>query len=111
MISGDVLFDAGNGGELMLNALDANAGHGNARQGIEQHAAKRIAQRLAKTTLKRIDDELAVSVALTDFHTFNFGFFYLIDHSAYPPLHRESGLKPLLAVLDLCTQRLSIYPT
>ena len=32
-----VFLDAGHGGELMLHALDANAGSRHARQGIEQH--------------------------------------------------------------------------
>ena len=75
----------------MLNALDPDARRGHAGQRIQQHAAQRIAQCLAKAALQRVDDKLAIAVVLADFHTFNFGFFDLIDHSAFPPLFIALG--------------------
>ena len=50
----------------MLNALDTDAGCRDAGQRIEQHAAKRIAQSLAKATLQRIDDKLSIHQVLND---------------------------------------------
>ena len=75
----NVLFHAGNGGKLMLDALNADAGNGNARQRAQQHATQGISQRLAKAMLKRLYDKLAVAVA--GFHTFDAGLFDF-DHWA-----------------------------
>ena len=69
----NVFLDAGNGGKLVLDALNTDAGNGDARQGAQQDAAQGIAQRLAKAVLKRLDDELAV--ALARFHAFDAGLF------------------------------------
>ncbi len=70
----------------MLHALDPDTSGRNAWQRIEQNAAQRIAQSLAKATLQRIDDKLAITTVLADLYTFDFGFLDLIDHSAFPPL-------------------------
>ena len=75
----NVLFHTGNGGKLVLDALNADAGYGNARQRAEQHTAQGISQRLAKAMLKRLYDKLAVAVA--GFHTFDAGLFDF-DHWA-----------------------------
>ena len=58
----NVFLHAGNGGKLVLDALNADAGNSNARQRAEQHTAQGISQRLAKAMLKRLYDELAVGL-------------------------------------------------
>ena len=75
----NVFLHAGNGGKLVLDALNADAGNSNARQRAEQHTAQGISQRLAKAMLKRLYDKLAVAVA--GFHTFDAGLFDF-DHWA-----------------------------
>lgn len=75
----NVLFHTGNGGKLVLDALNADAGYGNARQRAEQHAAQGISQRLAKPCSSGSYDKLAVAVA--GFHTFDAGLFDF-DHWA-----------------------------
>ncbi len=74
-----VFLDARHGGELMLHALDANAGSRNSRQGIEQHATQGIAQSLPEATLQRIDDKLRVAIVFARLHTFYLRLFDLID--------------------------------
>ena len=69
----NVFLHAGNGGKLMLDAFNADAGNGNAGQRAQQHTAQGVAQRLAKAMLKRLDDELAVAFA--GFHSFDAGLF------------------------------------
>ena len=82
----DIFLHAGNGRKFVLYAFDAHAGRGHTGQRVQQYAAQGIAQGLAEATLQGVDDELAVAVVLAHFHTFNFGLFDLIDHSAFPPL-------------------------
>ena len=104
---GDVFLDAGNGRELMLHALYANAGGGHARQGIEKHPAQGVAQRLTKTTLQGIDDEFAIAVVVADLHPFDFRLFDLIYHSAFPPLlsRRTLALQPRSLPRAGCAER------
>ena len=59
---GDVLDDAGNGGDLVLHALDLDAGDGAAFQAGEQDAAQAVAHGDAEAALERLDGELAVGV-------------------------------------------------
>ena len=83
---GDVFLDARNRRKLMLHALDTDAGCRYAGERIEHDSAKRVAQRLTKAALQRIYDKFSISAVLADLDTFDFGFFDLIDHSAFPPL-------------------------
>src|SRR5690606_7757379 len=55
---GDVLLDAGHGGELVLDALDADAGDGRTGDGGEQGPPERVADGVAEARLQRLDDEL-----------------------------------------------------
>ena len=80
-----VLGHAGDGGELMLDAFDLDAGNSYARQAAEQHTAQGIAQRVAKAALQRLDDELAIRAVGAQFHTVDARFFDF-DHSVYPPV-------------------------
>src|SRR6185295_16085706 len=59
---GDVLLDAGDGGELVGNALDANAGDGGAAQRGEQDAAEAVAERVAEALVERLDGEGAAAI-------------------------------------------------
>jgi hypothetical protein len=54
---GNVLFHAGDRGELVQHAVDADAGDRSARDGREQRAAQRVAQGVAETGLQWLDDE------------------------------------------------------
>ena len=49
---GDVLDDARHGGELVLDALDLDAGHGGAGDDDRQGAARRVAEGVAETGLQ-----------------------------------------------------------
>src|SRR5436190_5486567 len=53
----DVFLDAFDGGVLMEHAFDFNFGDRRARHGRQQHATQGIAQRVAKATLERFDDD------------------------------------------------------
>ena len=59
---GDVLDDAGDGGDLVLHALDLDAGDGTAFQAGQQDAAQAVADGHAEAALERLGDELAVGV-------------------------------------------------
>src|SRR6201996_6725199 len=52
---GDILFDAGHGGELVQHAVDANAGDGRAGNRRQQRAPQRIAKGVTKSRLQRFD--------------------------------------------------------
>ena len=54
---GDVLLDAGHGGELVQDAVDPDAGDGRAGDGGQQRAPERVAERVAEAGLERLDDE------------------------------------------------------
>ena len=54
---GDVFLDARDGRELVQHAVDADAGDGRARDGRQQGAAQRVAERVAEAGLERLDDE------------------------------------------------------
>ena len=74
----------------MLNPIDAHACHRRTRQRIEQHAPQRIAQRLPKAALQRVDHKLAIPIVLADFNALDFWLFDLIDHLAFPPSRRRA---------------------
>lgn len=74
----NVLFHTGNGGKLVLDALNADAGYGNARQRAEQHAAREFPAS-GQSHAQPLYDKLAVAVA--GFHTFDAGLFDF-DHWA-----------------------------
>ena len=59
---GDVLGHVGDGGELVIDALDLDRGDGRALQRREQHPPQRVAERDAEAALERLGDELAVLV-------------------------------------------------
>ena len=54
---GDVFLDALDGRELVQHAVDADAGDRRARDGRQQGAAQRVAERVAEAGLERLDDE------------------------------------------------------
>jgi hypothetical protein len=54
---GDVLFDTGDGAELVQHVGDADGGDGRAGDAREQRTAKRVAEGVAETGLERLDDE------------------------------------------------------
>ena len=54
---GDVLLDTGDGGELVQDAVDADAGDRGTRDRGEQGAAQRVAERVAEARLEGLDDE------------------------------------------------------
>src|ERR1700750_2233253 len=51
------------GGELVQHAVDADAGDGRPRDGGEQGAPERVAQRVAEARLEGLDDEPGAGVA------------------------------------------------
>src|SRR6185437_2146516 len=55
---GDVFLDPGHRGELVQHALDADRGDRCPRDGGQQGAAQRVADRVAETRLQRLDGEL-----------------------------------------------------
>src|SRR5690606_18271885 len=55
---GDILLHAGNGGELVEHAVDADAGDSGARDRREQGATKRVAEGVPEARVERLDDEL-----------------------------------------------------
>ena len=57
---GHVLDHAGQGAEFVLRAVDFHRGDGGAFERGEEHAAERIADRVAVTGLKGFGDELGV---------------------------------------------------
>ena len=59
---GDVLFDAGHAGELVRDALDADAGDRGAAQRGQQHAAEAVAEGVAEALVERLDGEGAATV-------------------------------------------------
>ena len=54
---GDVLADARQRRELVRDALDLDRGHGGALERREQHAAQRVAERVAEAAVERLDHE------------------------------------------------------
>src|SRR5215203_376981 len=56
----DVLADAGEGRELVRDALDLDGRHRGALQRGEQHAAQRVPERVAEAAVERLDGEDAV---------------------------------------------------
>src|SRR2546421_2511707 len=54
---GDVLANAGQGGELVRDALDLDRGDCGALERGEQHAAQRVAERVAEAAIERLDLE------------------------------------------------------
>ena len=74
----------------MLHALDMHRGHGSTGQGRQQDAAQGVAQRMAKATLQRFDDELAVLAVVANFDTFDLCLFDFYGQFLNPPC---SGLQ------------------
>src|SRR6201996_1075355 len=60
---GDILLDARHGGELVQHALDPDAGDRRARNGRQQRAPERVADRVTEARLQRLDDEPRPGVA------------------------------------------------
>ena len=54
---GDVLLHAGNRGELVQHAVDADRRDGRARDRRQQRATQRVAERVAEAGLERLEDE------------------------------------------------------
>ena len=54
---GDVLLHPGDGGELVQDAVDADARDGRAGDARQERAAERVAQGVAEARLERLDDE------------------------------------------------------
>src|SRR5690606_38968827 len=59
---GNVLLDAGHGGELVLNTLDADAGHGSTGNRRQQGAAQRGPDGVAEARLQGFMDELGAEL-------------------------------------------------
>src|SRR5690606_10146483 len=59
---GNVLLDAGHGGELVLNTLDADAGHGSTGNRRQQGAAQRVPDGVAEARLQGFKDELGAEL-------------------------------------------------
>ena len=53
----------------MLHTFDVHRGNRRTGEGGEQHTAKRVAQRMAKPTLQRLDHEDGVTAVLVDTDT------------------------------------------
>ena len=59
---GDVLDDAGDGGDFVLHALDLDARDGAAFQAGEEHAPQTVADGHAEAAFERLGDEFAVGI-------------------------------------------------
>jgi hypothetical protein len=70
---GGVFHHARNGRELVQHALDGHEGDGRPRDGGQQHAPERVAQRSAVAPLQRLNYESPV--ILSDLHCFNLRLF------------------------------------
>ena len=68
---GHVLGHAGDRGELVLHAIDADRGRSSAGERGEQDSAKGVPERRAVTALQRLDHILAVGSVLGGFDAFN----------------------------------------
>jgi hypothetical protein len=60
---GDVLADARDGGELVLDPLDPHRGHRRPLEGGQQHAAQAVAEGVSEAAVERLDLEPAQRVA------------------------------------------------
>ena len=78
---GHVFLDAGDGGKLMLDALDLHAGHRGPREGAEQRTPQGVPQRLAETALQRLDLKPAVMIALPVFYALDARGDGFCDHA------------------------------
>src|SRR5699024_7505799 len=88
---GDILLDSGDGGELVQNTVDPDAGDRRARDGRQQRAAKRIAERVAESRLQRLDGELRA--VLRD-ALFRQRRTLRDEHSSIPPTSGDRYLTP-----------------
>jgi hypothetical protein len=59
---GDVLFDAGDGRELVRDALDADTRDRGAAQRGQQDATEAVAEGVAEASVERLDGERAATV-------------------------------------------------
>jgi hypothetical protein len=99
---GDVLADAGEGGELVRDSLDLHRGHRCALERGEQHAAQRIAERVAEAAVERLDHELAAAVV-----------HFLVDDARNLELHQTgpgSQRCSLLLLASLTQRRQGVAP-
>jgi hypothetical protein len=106
---GDVLVHAGHGGELVLHALDAHAGHRGALDAREERAAQAVAHGHAEAAFKRFDHEAREGVALRSFIRLHAGRqFQSSPTNMHDRLRRSagpegnSGNRPVLGWIDLC---------
>ena len=72
---GHIFLHTGNGGKLMLDAIDLDGGGSGAGQRGKQNAAQRITEGSAVAALQGLNHELAVGAILTGIDTFNTGLF------------------------------------
>ena len=90
---GHILKNAGDRGELMVDAVNLDGGNGRSLKRGKDNAAKRVAERVAPSALKRTDIHFGVSRRL--------GFF--IDHDTFRhfKIFQIHGKTPLNSGEDL----------
>ena len=54
---GDIFLDAREGREFVRHTLDLDRAHGSALDGRQQHPTQRVAERMAKAAVERLDHE------------------------------------------------------
>ena len=57
----NVLFNAGNGGKLVLNAVDLHGSSSDAGQGGEQNSSQAVTERIAIAALKGFENKHSIS--------------------------------------------------
>ena len=71
----DILFHTGNGGKLVLHAINLDRSGGSAGQRGQQNAAQGVTEGSAITDFQRLYNKLAVRTVFQRFDTFNTGLF------------------------------------
>ena len=81
---GHVLFNAGNRGDLVKNAVDLDADYGNAGKRADQDSSQGVTKGSTKASLEGFYNEFTVSAVVTGFKGDNTGLFNFY-HLQYPP--------------------------
>ena len=80
----------------MLHPVDLHGGDGSAGQGAQQHPAQRVAQRMAKAALKRLDDKTTELIVVQNLGALDVSLFDFCEHWFQPSLSgstANSGIK------------------
>ena len=89
-----VFLDAGDSGELMLDACDLDGGHSRTGQRREQDPAQGVSQRSAIAALQRLHHVFAIGAVARVFHAFDARLFDFYHESVTLLVAAADGLAP-----------------